>query len=221
MLRQLFRRCVVHEPGSRPFGGALKAEAGLRLLTLKTASLMPFPYETTALGLGAVLGAYAGASGLRRLSPVALTKAVFALLLALGLVMISEAVVPLAPTGMAPDAMLPRMVFGLALGCFDRGCQRPFRRRRGRSHHPDFGLRIWRSHQSRWVAQPDGDHPHRVKRHYRAGALSDREIVIRLILPMGLGAIAGGICGGLLVGGGEKVCHFGGQKAPVEWLRYG
>jgi len=23
------------------------------------------------------------------------------------------------------------------------------------------------------------------------------------------------------VGGGEKVCHFGGQKAPVEWLRYG
>lgn len=35
-------------------------------------------------------------------------------------------------------------------------------------------------------------------RHYRAGALNDREIVTRLILPMGLGAIAGGIGGRLL-----------------------
>jgi uncharacterized protein len=35
-------------------------------------------------------------------------------------------------------------------------------------------------------------------RHYRAGALSDRQIVMRLILPMGLGAMAGGIGGGLL-----------------------
>ncbi len=35
-------------------------------------------------------------------------------------------------------------------------------------------------------------------RHCRAGALNDREIVMRLILPMGLGAIAGGIGGGLL-----------------------
>jgi hypothetical protein len=26
---------------------------------------------------------------------------------------------------------------------------------------------------------------------------------------------------GYRVGGGEKVCHFGGQKAPVEWLRRG
>jgi hypothetical protein len=26
---------------------------------------------------------------------------------------------------------------------------------------------------------------------------------------------------GLVVGGDEKVCHFGGQKAPVEWLRRG
>jgi hypothetical protein len=23
------------------------------------------------------------------------------------------------------------------------------------------------------------------------------------------------------VGGGEKVCHFGGEGAPVKWLRYG
>jgi uncharacterized membrane protein YfcA len=35
-------------------------------------------------------------------------------------------------------------------------------------------------------------------RHCRAGALNDREIVMRLVLPMGLGAIGGGIGGGLL-----------------------
>ena len=35
-------------------------------------------------------------------------------------------------------------------------------------------------------------------RHCRAGATNDRETVLRLILPMALGAIAGGIGGGLL-----------------------
>ena len=35
-------------------------------------------------------------------------------------------------------------------------------------------------------------------RHYRAGALRSRELVVRLVVPMGLGAIAGGIAGGLL-----------------------
>ena len=46
-----------------------------RLYTLRTATLTPYLYETTALGFGAVLGAYAGVSGLRRLSPVALRRA--------------------------------------------------------------------------------------------------------------------------------------------------
>ena len=41
----------------------LLAALPTRLLTLKTASLKPFLYETAALGLGAVLGAYAGVSG--------------------------------------------------------------------------------------------------------------------------------------------------------------
>jgi uncharacterized membrane protein YfcA len=35
-------------------------------------------------------------------------------------------------------------------------------------------------------------------RHYRAGSLEDRALLTRLILPMGLGAIAGAIGGGLL-----------------------
>src|ERR1700683_4572124 len=54
----------------------LLAALPTRLYTLKAASLAPFLDETVALGLGAVLGAYAGVSGLRRLSSVTLTRAV-------------------------------------------------------------------------------------------------------------------------------------------------
>jgi uncharacterized membrane protein YfcA len=170
-------------------------------LTLKTASLKPFLYETAALGLGAVLGAYAGVSGLRRLSPLALKRAVFALLLALGLVMISEAVVSIAPVGMVPDAMVLRIVFGLALGFLIGAISGLLGVAGGEVIIPTlilgFGAPIKAAGSlSQMVSIPTvltG-----FIRHYRAGALSDRELVMRLILPMGLGAIAGGIGGGLL-----------------------
>ena len=87
-----------------------------RLYTLRASSLTPYLYETSALGIGAVLGAYAGVSGLRRLSPTALTRAVFALLLALGLVMIAESIAPVAPLGLLPGTILLKIISGLALG---------------------------------------------------------------------------------------------------------
>jgi uncharacterized membrane protein YfcA len=179
----------------------LLAALPTRLLTLKTASLTPFLYETTALGLGAVLGAYGGVSGLRRLSPLALTRAVFALLLTLGLVMISEAVFPIAPLGIAPDAMLPRIVSGLVLGFVIGAISGLLGVAGGEVIIPTlilgFGAPIKAAGSlSQMVSIPTvltG-----FMRHYRAGALSDHELVVRLILPMGLGAVAGGIGGGLL-----------------------
>ena len=179
----------------------LLAALPTRLLILKTASLTPFLYETTALGLGAVLGAYAGVSGLRRLSPIALTRAVFVLLLALGLVMISEAVVSIAPLGMAPDPKVPRIVFGLALGFLIGAISGLLGVAGGEVIIPTlilgFGAPIKAAGSlSQIVSIPTvltG-----FIRHYRGGALSDRELVMRLILPMGLGALAGGIGGGLL-----------------------
>lgn len=179
----------------------LLAALPTRLLTLKTASLKLFLYETAALGLGAVLGAYAGVSGLRRLSPVVLTRAVFALLLALGLVMISEAVVSIAPLGMAPAAVPSRIVFGLALGFLIGAISGLLGVAGGEIIIPTlilgFGAPIKAAGSlSQMVSIPTvltG-----FIRHYRAGALSDRQLVTRLILPMGLGAIAGGIGGGLL-----------------------
>ena len=179
----------------------LLAALPTRLYTLRTASLAPFLYETTALGLGAVLGAYAGVSWLRRLSPVALKRAVFALLLALGLVMIAESVVSFAPLGVLPDSVLPRIVSGLALGFAIGAISGLLGVAGGEVIIPTlilgFGAPIKAAGSlSQMVSIPTvltG-----FVRHYHAGALNDREVVTRLILPMGLGAIAGGVGGGLL-----------------------
>jgi uncharacterized membrane protein YfcA len=45
-------------------------------------------------------------------------------------------------------------------------------------------------------------------RHYRAGALTDQKMIRSLILPMGLGAIAGAILGGTLA-----------SSAPAPFLK--
>lgn len=179
----------------------LLAALPTRLYTLSTASLAPFLYETVALALGAVLGAYAGVSWLRRLSPPALTRAVFALLLALGLVMIAESVVSFAPLGVLPETIFPRIIAGLGLGCVIGAISGLLGVAGGEVIIPTlilgFGAPIKAAGSlSQMVSIPTvltG-----FVRHCRAGTLNDREIVTRLILPMGLGAIAGGIGGGLL-----------------------
>jgi len=179
----------------------LLAALPTRLYTLKTASLTPYLYETSALAIGAVLGAYAGVSGLRRLSPVALTRAVFTLLLALGLVMIAESMVSFAPLGLLSGSLLLKITSGLALGSAIGAISGLLGVAGGEVIIPTlilgFGTPIKAAGTlSQMVSIPTvltG-----FVRHYRAGALNDRKIVMRLILPMGLGAIAGGIGGGLL-----------------------
>jgi uncharacterized membrane protein YfcA len=179
----------------------LLAALPTRLYTLRTASLIPFLYETTALGLGAIVGAYAGVSWLRRLSPVALTRAVFALLLTLGLVMMAESVVSIAPLGVLPATMLLKIISGLVLGFAIGAISGLLGVAGGEVIIPTlivgFGAPIKVAGSlSQMVSIPTvltG-----FVRHYRAGALNDREIIMRLILPMGLGAIAGGVGGGLL-----------------------
>jgi uncharacterized membrane protein YfcA len=179
----------------------LLAALPTRLYTLRTASLIPFLYETTALGLGAIVGAYAGVSWLRRLSPVALTRAVFALLLTLGLVMMAESVVSIAPLGVLPGTMLLKIISGLVLGFAIGAISGLLGVAGGEVIIPTlivaFGAPIKVAGSlSQMVSIPTvltG-----FVRHYRAGSLNDREIIMRLILPMGLGAIAGGVGGGLL-----------------------
>jgi uncharacterized protein len=65
----------------------LAASLPARLLALNVAPLKPFAYDTVAVAVGAVVAAYLGVDWLRRVSTTALTRAVFVLLLALGLSM--------------------------------------------------------------------------------------------------------------------------------------
>jgi len=179
----------------------LLAALPTRLYALRTASLTPFLYETAALGLGAVLGAYVGVNWLRRLSPSALTRAVFALLLALGLVMMLEAVVSVAPVGLVPDITSLRIISGIALGFAIGAISGLLGVAGGEVIIPTlivgFGAPIKAAGSlSQMVSIPTvltG-----FVRHCRAGALNDLEMIIRLVVPMGLGAIAGGVAGGLL-----------------------
>jgi uncharacterized protein len=179
----------------------LLAALPTRLYTLNTTGLRPFLYETTALGLGAVLGAYAGVTGLRRLSAIALARAVFTLLLALGLVMIAESVASFVPLGLVPGATAVRIISGLAFGVVIGAVSGLLGVAGGEVIIPTlilaFGAPIKAAGTlSQMVSIPTvltgfiG--------HYRAGSLNDRHTITRLVLPMGLGAIAGGIAGGLL-----------------------
>jgi uncharacterized membrane protein YfcA len=179
----------------------LLAALPTRLYALKTASLTPFLYETMAVAIGAVLGAYAGASWLKRLSPGALKRAVFALLLVLGFVMIAEAFVSVAPLGVLPHSMVPRIVSGLTLGLVIGAISGLLGVAGGEVIIPTlilgFGAPIKVAGSlGQMVSIPTvltG-----FVRHYRTGALHDREIVMRLVVPMGIGSIAGGVAGGLL-----------------------
>ncbi|HEY4361195.1 MAG TPA: sulfite exporter TauE/SafE family protein [Bryobacteraceae bacterium] len=189
----------------------LLAALPTRLYTLKTASLIPFLRETSALGLGAALGSYAGVSWLRRLSPVALKRAVFALLLALGLVMMVESIVAFAPLGILPRAAALRIVTGLPLGFAIGAISGLLGVAGGEIIIPTLVLGFGAPMKAAGSLGQMVSIPTVLTgfvRHFRAGALADREIARRVILPMGLGAVAGGILGGLLA-----------SLAPVSLLK--
>ena len=179
----------------------LLAALPARLLALKTASLKPFLFETIALAFGAALGAYAGVTGLRRLSARTLARAVFALLLALGLVMMAESIAPFAPLGLLPRAMVLQIVSGLVLGAMIGAISGLLGVAGGEVIIPalvlGFGAPMKAAGSlSQMVSIPTvltG-----ILRHHSARAFHDRELLTRLIVPMGVGAVAGGIGGGFL-----------------------
>lgn len=172
-----------------------------RLYSLSTASLAPFLLETFALGLGAAAGAYAGVSVLKLLSPGALRRAVFALLLALGLVMMTEAVLPFTPVGIFRSTAVIEIGSGLALGFLIGAISGMLGVAGGEIIIPTlilgFGAPVKAAGSlGQMVSIPTVLTS--LVRHYRAGRLNDREIMLRLIVPMGAGAVIGAIGGGLL-----------------------
>jgi len=116
-------------------------------------------------------------------------------------VMMAESVVSIAPLGVLPGTMLLKIISGLVLGFAIGAISGLLGVAGGEVIIPTlvvgFGAPIKVAGSlSQMVSIPTvltG-----FVRHYRAGSLNDREIIMRLILPMGLGAIAGGVGGGLL-----------------------
>lgn len=147
------------------------------------------------------MGSYAGVDLLRRISPKALRRSVFALLLALGLVMMAEAVVSFTPVGVFRQTTLLRIVSGLVLGWLIGAISAVLGVAGGEIIIPTlllgFGAPITGAGTlGQMVSIPTVVTS--LVRHYRAGSLSDHKIAMRLVLPMGIGAVVGGIAGGLL-----------------------
>jgi uncharacterized membrane protein YfcA len=126
---------------------------------------------------------------------------VFALLLTLGLVMIAESFLPVAPVGILRDPMTMRMVSGLVLGILIGAISGLLGVAGGEVIIPTLILGFGAPIKSAGSLGQMVSIPTVLTgtvRHYRAGNFANRAILIRLILPMSLGAIAGGITGGLL-----------------------
>ncbi|MEP7354920.1 MAG: sulfite exporter TauE/SafE family protein, partial [Acidobacteriota bacterium] len=181
----------------------LLAALPARLYTLDTKSMKPFLYETTALAVGAVMGAYVGVSSLGQVSAISLRRAVFAILLVLGLVMIAESALQITPIGILREPFVFRIISGLALGTVIGGVSGLLGVAGGEIVIPTFILGFSAPIKSAGSLSQMVSIPTvltGVIRHYRAGNLADRQILTRIILPMSAGAIAGGIAGGLLSG---------------------
>jgi hypothetical protein len=87
-----------------------------RFATLRFENIASFALETAAIAVGAVIAAYLGVGWLRRLSPQALSRTIFVLLVILGVGMIAESFVEIAPLGLLPLDIWARLIAGLLFG---------------------------------------------------------------------------------------------------------
>jgi uncharacterized membrane protein YfcA len=182
-----------------------------RLYSLSIASLQPFIYETAALAFGAALGSYGGVSWLKRVSHRALARSVFVLLLALGTVMLAESIVTFTPHELISRVLIPRLLSGLCLGFGIGAISGLLGVAGGEMIIPTLILGFAAPIKAAGSLSQMVSIPTVLTgfaRHYRAGALSDQKLIRSLILPMGLGAIAGAILGGTLA-----------SRAPAAFLK--
>jgi uncharacterized membrane protein YfcA len=181
----------------------LVAALPARFYTLNAAALVPHIAETAAIALGAVAAAWFGAGILRRLSPDALARLIFVLLLMLGAAMIAEAWIELAGDGLLPAVLLIRIFAGVALGLLIGAISSVLGVAGGEVIIPTlvfgYGVPVKDAGSlSMLISLPTVVAG--IVRHTRMGTFADRNITAAVIVPMGIGSVAGAIAGGLLVG---------------------
>jgi uncharacterized membrane protein YfcA len=160
----------------------------VRLAALPSANLEAFATETFAIAAGAIVAAYVGVGLLRRLSAHVLGRVIFILLVALGLCMIVEAFVELAPIGLLPAEPAARIVSGIMFGFLIGAISSVLGVAGGEAIIPTlvlgFGVPVKSAGSlSMLISLPTvltG-----IVRHARAGAFGDRHLFFTVILPMG------------------------------------
>ena len=84
-----------------------------RFLALGQADISGYLPVVIAIAVGAVVAAYLGAAWLKRLSPIALSRIISALLLILGLGLLADPMLARMPNGLLPANEVLRIVAGL------------------------------------------------------------------------------------------------------------
>lgn len=151
--------------------------------------------------LGAMVAAYVGAGWVRRISSATLSKLIAALLILLGLIMIAEAFVPLAPAGLFPAEAVYRIAIALAAGFLIGAISSLLGVAGGEVIIPTlvvgFGVPVSPAGTlSLIISLPTivvG-----LVRHWLAGAFADRQLALAVILPLALGSVIGAPVGGML-----------------------
>lgn len=174
-----------------------------RLVVLGSAGLGAFAVETFSIAVGAVIAAYLGVAWLRRLSPRALSRIIFVLLVILGIAMIGEAFAEIAPLGLLPSDTVLRIIAGLLFGLLIGAISSLLGVAGGEVIIPTlvfgYGIPVKSAGSlSMLISLPTvltG-----IVRHAMAGAFADRPLLTKLILPMGIGSAGGAALGGMLIG---------------------
>lgn len=173
-----------------------------RLMVLTSAGLGAFAVETFSISVGAVIAAYLGVGWLRRLSAQALSRIIFVLLVILGMGMIGEAFIEIAPLGLLPSETVLRIIAGLLFGLLIGAVSSLLGVAGGEIIIPTlvfgYGVPVKSAGSlSMLISLPTvltG-----IFRHAKAGAFANRALIKTLIVPMGLGSVVGAVIGGLLV----------------------
>ena len=174
-----------------------------RFLALGQADISGYLPVVIAIAVGAVVAAYLGAAWLKRLSPIALSRIISALLLILGLGLLAESYVGDSANGLLPANEVLRIVAGLFFGFVIGSISTVLGVAGGEVIIPTlifgYGIAIKAAGSlSMMISLPTvltG-----LTRHAASGFFKNRSQFMTLVLPMGLGSAIGAVIGGLLVG---------------------